>query len=562
MNWSLISSISENHTAPTFSSNIKAVGEWNLSSTPNMSDETSAPQCRRQSPEAAFIRNFELSTKSAFVVLSVAANMFLLVMLFRYGNMRSRAILFMANLCAADLAVSLLSTLSFIVELLTQGFMGGMILCKLVRYLQLFGPYAASFAIVSMGVDRYLAIVHPLSNYSRSDLLAHAGWLLAAPWLLSALVASPQLFLFTLSLRQCILTADAENSKHSSTEPPHLLSITICGDIYGFLPLWVLYASITFHIVIIYFIPAIILVYSYSTLSRRVWSSYNLRSLLSNARHNHKASTSTTNSSIAKTSVASVVPNANHFGGGDSFRHRAFEKSLSLEPTALSPEPLSPLANKSSKAPKSSRSRFFRSIGIRFNRVRFSMPGAVSIESSNSNSNNGGLVRRNGFGSLFGFHIRRSESSPSIRNRALTMPTQAHQRAVPNPHQQFARASLDKAPSTARTSNASDQLCDDIQVLQLLNHRDKQSVECAASGSASQTAAVGGPADCERPVIRGASKRRTRQAAQMRAHIRTLLITFVIVMLFILSWAPYAVTHLLWLIFPHIAESTASGIHS
>ena len=255
------------------------------------------PQWRRQSPEAAFIQNFELYTKSAFVVLSVAANVFLLVMLFRYGNMRSRAILFMANLCAADLAFSLLSTLSFIVELLTHGFKGGMVLCKLVRYLQLFGPYAASFAIVSMGVDRYLAIVHPLSSYIRSDRLAHAGWLLAALWLLSALVASPQLFLFTVSLRNCTLTADAKSLRHSSTESPHLLSISICGDIYEILPLWMLYASITFHIVIIYFIPAIILVYSYSTLSSRVWSSYNLRSLLSNSRHNYNASTSTTGTS-------------------------------------------------------------------------------------------------------------------------------------------------------------------------------------------------------------------------------------------------------------------------
>ena len=160
MNWSISSSISETLPALTPNSSFTAFEEWNLSSTQNLSNETSAPQCRRQSPEAAFIRNFELCTKSAFVVLSMAANVFILVMLFRYGNMHSRAILFMANLCAADLAVSLLSTLSFIVELLTQGFKSGMVLCKLVRYLQLFGPYAASFAIVSMGVDRYLAIVH------------------------------------------------------------------------------------------------------------------------------------------------------------------------------------------------------------------------------------------------------------------------------------------------------------------------------------------------------------------------------------------------------------------
>lgn len=567
MNWTLApSSLNDSPTTNQFTSlDGSAPMRWSSSQPPNSSNES----CKREPPDAAFQRTFEVSTKSAFIVLSVTANLYLLVMLFRFGNMRSRAILFMANLCTADLAVSLLSTLTFMLEMITHpDFKGGAILCKLVRYLQLFGPYAASYAIVSMGVDRYLAIVHPLSNYSRSDRLSHAGWLLGAPWLLSALLATPQLFLFKLQPRSilfCASTDDSDDLSYKSTAPPILQTIAFCSDIYEWMANWSPFVIIPLQILFIYFIPAVILVYSYSTLSRQVWSSYNVRALLSNGRHNPNASTSTASSyplsSSIKSSATGVEPLTNQLSGSrsnGSIRHPVFTKSFSLEPAAPLSEP-NPLP-KPLKAQKASRLRFFGTFRrLRFTRVRFSTSGAVALEQQNSNESNGTLRRRNGFGSIFGFHIRRAESSPSIRSRAITLTTQSQTlqtQAHKYQNQQTARASLDKAPSTARTSNASEHLCDDsIQALQMLNYKGNEA-ERAAAGI--QVTAVGGTTEGDRPVLRGASKRRSRQAAQKRAHIRTLMITFVIVMLFILSWAPFAIAHLLWLIFPHIAQGEAS----
>ena len=43
-------------------------------------------------------------------------------------------------------------------------FLGGVVMCKFVKYIQMLGPYLSSYVLIITAVDRYQAICNPLGN--------------------------------------------------------------------------------------------------------------------------------------------------------------------------------------------------------------------------------------------------------------------------------------------------------------------------------------------------------------------------------------------------------------
>ncbi|CAF4392785.1 unnamed protein product, partial [Adineta steineri] len=73
-------------------------------------------------------------------------------------------------------------------------FFDGDIICRLVTFLMLFSTYISVYTLVVMTIDRYQAIVHPLSTYTWTS---HTGlFYMIAVWCLSIILALPQLFIF------------------------------------------------------------------------------------------------------------------------------------------------------------------------------------------------------------------------------------------------------------------------------------------------------------------------------------------------------------------------------
>ncbi|NXN06882.1 GNRR2 protein, partial [Indicator maculatus] len=97
------------------------------------------------------------------------------------------------SLALADLLVTVVVMPLDVAWNVTVQWYGGDVSCKLLNFLKLFAMYAAALVLVVISLDRHTAVLHPFSRARRRN-----GLLLRAAWVLSVLLALPQLFLFHL----------------------------------------------------------------------------------------------------------------------------------------------------------------------------------------------------------------------------------------------------------------------------------------------------------------------------------------------------------------------------
>jgi len=62
-------------------------------------------------------------------------------------------------------------------------------LCRVTRYMDVFGIYVSSNVLISMSIDRFFAIVKPMSYFKAKSRVKH---MLLVAWLLAALSSVPQ----------------------------------------------------------------------------------------------------------------------------------------------------------------------------------------------------------------------------------------------------------------------------------------------------------------------------------------------------------------------------------
>ncbi|XP_073678848.1 chemokine XC receptor 1-like [Garra rufa] len=117
------------------------------------------------------------------VMLSCICNVLVLVILALYGNLRSLTNVFFLNLA--------LSNLLFTFGLLFHaayywGWTFGEVGCKAVKFLFYVGFYSSVLFLTLMTVQRYMAVVHPLSDWEKSRCFSVATFII---WILSGMVA-------------------------------------------------------------------------------------------------------------------------------------------------------------------------------------------------------------------------------------------------------------------------------------------------------------------------------------------------------------------------------------
>ncbi|XP_054166622.1 cardioacceleratory peptide receptor-like [Oppia nitens] len=110
----------------------------------------------------------------------------------RSKNRKTRMNFFIMHLAIADLTVGLVSVATDIAWKTTVGFYAGNLVCKAVRYSQVLVTYSSTYVLVSLSIDRYDAITHPL-NFTGS--WKRAKILVASSWTLSAVFSIPAIFL-------------------------------------------------------------------------------------------------------------------------------------------------------------------------------------------------------------------------------------------------------------------------------------------------------------------------------------------------------------------------------
>ncbi|CAG2165356.1 unnamed protein product [Oppiella nova] len=139
----------------------------------------------------------EISILTLMFVSILFGNSFVLMALVVRKQKMNRMYYYFHHLCIGDLMCGFFNgtVLPQLAWDITYRFYGGNILCKVVKYLQILGPYLSSYILVITAIDRYQAICHPLRNCSWTQRRSQLMIIMA--WMLSLILCCPQLYIFS-----------------------------------------------------------------------------------------------------------------------------------------------------------------------------------------------------------------------------------------------------------------------------------------------------------------------------------------------------------------------------
>lgn len=191
---------------------------------------------------------FEIITSGIILILIIFGNLCVLIALFIRKLKMNRMYYFLLHLCVADLITAIFNVLPQLAWDITYRFYGGNVLCKLIKYLQLFGPYLSSYVLVMTAIDRYQAICFPMTNCAWTPNRSKIMIIIA--WIISTLFCLPQLFIFSY---QIIPSAQIYDCWGTFPQP--------FGErIY-----------VTWYAVSVFFIPFIILTFTHVCICIEIW---------------------------------------------------------------------------------------------------------------------------------------------------------------------------------------------------------------------------------------------------------------------------------------------------
>ena len=122
-------------------------------------------------------------------VIAAIGNLTVFITLFRTRRRKSRVNCFIMHLSMADLIVTFIMLPLETAWHITVAWYAGEFACRLLMFCRAFGFYLSSFVLVTISLDRYFSIVHPLSIH---DADKRGKLLLLFAWLLSAASSLPQ----------------------------------------------------------------------------------------------------------------------------------------------------------------------------------------------------------------------------------------------------------------------------------------------------------------------------------------------------------------------------------
>ena len=130
-----------------------------------------------------------IAAYSCFFVVAAVGNLTVFITLFRNRNDKSRVNMFIMHLSIADLIVTFIMMPLEIGWHATVEWMAGDTACRALMFFRKFGLYLSSFVLVVISLDRYFAILHPLSL---NDADKRGKIMLCFAWLFSAVSSAPQ----------------------------------------------------------------------------------------------------------------------------------------------------------------------------------------------------------------------------------------------------------------------------------------------------------------------------------------------------------------------------------
>ncbi|XP_056335884.1 gonadotropin releasing hormone receptor 1 [Danio aesculapii] len=154
---------------------------------------SSAPQW--ETPTFTTAARFRVVATLVLFVFAAVSNLSVLISVTRGRgrHLASHLRPLIASLASADLVMTFVVMPLDAIWNITVQWYAGDAMCKLLCFLKLFAMHSAAFILVVVSLDRHHAILHPLEAL---DAGRRNRRMLLAAWILSVLLASPQLFIF------------------------------------------------------------------------------------------------------------------------------------------------------------------------------------------------------------------------------------------------------------------------------------------------------------------------------------------------------------------------------
>ncbi|GFQ74906.1 gonadotropin-releasing hormone II receptor [Trichonephila clavata] len=148
----------------------------------------------------AFTEESRIEAIMYFVLFLLASsgNIPVFITLIRGRRRRSRIEEMILHLTIADLIVTFVMIPLEISWRITVEWIAGDVLCRIMLFFRAFGPYLSSMVLVCISIDRFTAIVYPLTvNVAQKRV----RWMLRYAWAGSFICSLPQVSTFTFITR-------------------------------------------------------------------------------------------------------------------------------------------------------------------------------------------------------------------------------------------------------------------------------------------------------------------------------------------------------------------------
>ncbi|XP_050400704.1 gonadotropin-releasing hormone receptor isoform X2 [Patella vulgata] len=128
-------------------------------------------------------------------VISFFGNTATLIQMYRMRHRKSTINTLIVNLAIADLLITFFCLSGEGIWAATVQWYGGVAMCKIVKYVQVFSLYLSTYITVAIGLDRCVAILDPMR---RKSAPTRVRTMIILAWFFSALFSIPQAVIFNV----------------------------------------------------------------------------------------------------------------------------------------------------------------------------------------------------------------------------------------------------------------------------------------------------------------------------------------------------------------------------